>query len=141
MFQTKSFVRTTARLGLVGFLVLLSLASHTTVKGQTSPNIALQGSTASSVADGVDVFSGKLEQILPLLNVKGRGEIGQGLYLPLRNTEWKVFQASEVYTYDRVYRTYRTDQMNYVNIFARAGYQTLGQLEVGFHRPIWRPRR
>jgi len=126
MFDTKLFVSTVKKLIPIGCLVLLAFDAN--VKAQT--NISLQGSTAASVTDGVDVFAGKLEQILPLLNIKGRGETRQGLYLPLRNTEWRVFETATVYSSDRVYHYYRTDQMNYVNIFARAGYQTLGQLEV-----------
>ena len=35
----------------------------------SSAPVALKGSYASSVSDGVDMFSGKLEQVMPLLSM------------------------------------------------------------------------
>lgn len=120
-----------ARLGLAGLVVLFSYVSQPTVSAQT-PNIALKGSLASSITDGVDVFSGKLEKVLPLLNLQGRGDISQAFYLPLRNSEWRVMEtaSSENYGGSKKYYYYRADQTNYVNNYMRAGYSTLGKLEV-----------
>ena len=55
--------------------------------------IALKGSYTGAVTDGVDIFSGRLENSLPLITVHGRGEVAQGLNLPLRNLEWSVVQT------------------------------------------------
>lgn len=131
MRKTKLF-RTTflARLIMLALTAFLSLVLERPVKGQPTPNIALKGSFATSVTDGVDVFSGKLEQILPLMNIQGRGQMGQGLYLPLRNSEWKVVQTGTSENSGKKYYFYIADQTNYTNNFARAGYTTLGKLEV-----------
>jgi RHS repeat-associated protein len=132
MFGTKSFAKTyAARLSLVLTFVTAFLSLQTNAKAQTSnPNIALKGSYATSVTDGVDVFSGKLEQVLPLIKIQGRGEMSQGLFLPLRNSEWRVMDIQSVQGNDRTYYYYKADQTNYVDNFARAGYTTLGKLEV-----------
>jgi hypothetical protein len=70
----------------ISVLLLISLAVE--ARGQ----IPLQGSHASTVDDGVDIFSGKLEQIIPLTALQGRGETSEGLFLPLRNSEWAVME-------------------------------------------------
>ncbi|MDX6500664.1 MAG: hypothetical protein QOG23_3924 [Blastocatellia bacterium] len=118
-----------ARLILVACIASVSLLLESHVKGQT-PNIALKGSFTTSETDGVDVFSGELEQILPLITLGGRGEIKQGLYLPLRNTQWRVMELFSSTNNDRTYQYYKADQTNYVNNYPRAGYSTLGKLEV-----------
>src|ERR1700749_144071 len=117
------------RVGCAAALVL-ALSSQAIVKGQTATNVALKGSFASSVTDGVDIFSGKLEQVFPLITLRGRGEINQGLYLPLRNSEWHVAGTSSSTNNDRTYYYYRAEQGNYANNYARGVYSTLGKFEV-----------
>jgi RHS repeat-associated protein len=111
---------------MAAVMVLILLAI--TTNAQT--NINLEGTEAPSVSDGVDVFSGKLEQILPLLSAMGRGEVKQGLYLPLRNFQWKVAETNSVQSDDRVYKYYRIDQAFYGMGPSRGGYARVGRLEV-----------
>jgi RHS repeat-associated protein len=106
------------------------LTSQISVYGQSTTNVALKGTFASSVTDGVDIFSGKLEQVFPLYNIQGRGEISEGLYLPLRNSEWQVTETSSSTNNDRTYYYYRAVQGNFADNYARAGYSTLGKVEV-----------
>lgn len=128
--STNSSVTNWSKLVVFSFLALVTFPADTYDTYAQAPNVALQGSYASAVTDGVDVFSGKLEQILPLLSIKGRGEIGQGLYLPLRNTEWNVMLTGTSESSGKKYFYYKADQTNYANNYARAGYSTLGKLEV-----------
>lgn len=127
--MARSILTFFTRLSIAATLAL-TLTSQNNASGQTTTNVALKGTFASSVTDGVDIFSGKLEKVLPLLSIQGRGEISQGLYLPLRNSEWKVMETSSSTNNDRTYYFYRADQGNYVDNFARAGYSTLGKLEI-----------
>src|ERR1700741_284560 len=48
--------------------VLLCLICAGVARGQ-SPNLTLKGTLDHSVTDGVNVFSGKLEQVMPLITV------------------------------------------------------------------------
>lgn len=61
---------------------------HLSLAAQSQAPAALAGTYAPSVNDGVDVFSGKLQNMMPLVDVKGRGEAKVGLYFPLRNLDW-----------------------------------------------------
>jgi RHS repeat-associated protein len=116
-------------------ILAIALTSQNRISAQTATNIALKGTYATSVTDGVDIFSGKLEQVFPLISIQGRGEISQGLYLPLRNSDWKMVHEYTVNGNDRFYTFDRAVQGNFVDNFARAGYSTLGKLEVQTRYP------
>ena len=126
---TRECISQFTRLCAAAALALI-LTAQTNVRGQTTTNVALKGTFASSVADGVDIFSGKLEQVFPLYNIQGRGELSQGLYLPLRNSDWGVREISSFTNSDRSYYYFKAEQGNYANNYARAGYSTLGKVEV-----------
>lgn len=106
---------------------LASVALHD-VSAQS--NIAIQGVNSPSVSEGVDVFSGQLEQIFPLLSIAGRGEIEKGLYLPLRNTQWQIAETSSSINNNKVYKNYIAFQGNSHTNFVRPGYSSLGKLEL-----------
>ena len=55
----------------------------------------MKGSYAATVTDGVDIFSGELQNILPLLNVQGRGEASYSVSLPLRNQRWQSVRTGQ----------------------------------------------
>jgi hypothetical protein len=114
------------RLFLMAAMVLMLLALSTNAQ---NTGVVLQGKEAASVTEGVDVFSGTLEQILPLMKIQGRGEANVGLYLPLRNSQWKVMEGNSIQDGNRVYKNYWPNQTNIGNTF-RAGYVTLGKLQV-----------
>ncbi|MFZ0748584.1 MAG: hypothetical protein WAM70_04420, partial [Pyrinomonadaceae bacterium] len=120
--------------GFISLVVVISVNFTTGVNAQT-PNITLVGSEARSVTDGVDVFSGQLEQVLPLITIRGRGTANVGLYLPLRNTQWRVMETWSGYNYgaERAYYGYRADHSYFFNnqmTRARAGYSSLAKLEI-----------
>ncbi len=71
-------------------LMLLLTSFQYLVSGQ---GVQMATSRAESMADGVNLFSGELEQSIPLLNIKGRGEISHSLLLPIRNIKWQVYLA------------------------------------------------
>ena len=114
----------------ISIFALLAMMLFVVEARSQSPNIPLQGTNANYVDDGVDIFSGKLEQILKLTSIQGRGGIAEGLYLPLRNSEWTVMETSSSINNDKKYYYYRPDQTNYVNNYPRTGYNTLGQLKI-----------
>lgn len=125
MFRTRLFIHTLAFYSLV----LLSLSFEMDVRGQSENAAAVQGTLARSVTDGVDVFSGQLEQVQPLISLGGRGEAKQGLYLPLRNPIWEVVLMNSTYTSDRRYDDYRALQKTfYHDAYIRGGYASLGTL-------------
>jgi RHS repeat-associated protein len=129
MTQKNIIAAVFAKLNMIlGVIICLVFAAQSSLKAQS--NIALQGTNAPSVTDGVDVFSGQLEQILPLLTVTGRGEISKGLYLPLRNSQWIVIETSSTINQDKVYKNYIASQTNVSTNFTRPGYSTLGKLEL-----------
>ena len=134
MLKPKSFDRT--GFNMVIWTISLTVAFFTftfqnNIKAQTSSNIALKGTYATSVSDGVDVFSGSLEQVLPLINIQGRGEVRQSLHLPLRNPAWDVIETNSTQSSDRVYRYYRAVQRtDFHDHYVRGGYGILGKLEV-----------
>ncbi|HBB88169.1 MAG TPA: hypothetical protein DC047_11180 [Blastocatellia bacterium] len=124
MFRTRLFIHTLAFYSLV----LLSLSFEMDVRGQ-SANAAVQGTLARSVTDGVDVFSGQLEQVQPLITIGGRGEAKQGLYLPLRNPVWEVLEINSSISGDRRYGDYVAFQKTFFHdAYIRGGYASLGTL-------------
>lgn len=114
---------------ILAAIICLTFASQINVKAQGNN---IQGIAAPSVTDGVDVFSGQLEQVLPLISIGGRGEIEKGLYVPLRNSQWSVFETSSSTTNDKTFKSYIATQTNPFNHFVRPGYSTLGKLEMEF---------
>jgi RHS repeat-associated protein len=129
MTQKSTITTVCAKLNMIlAVVICLAFASQSNVKAQS--NIALQGTEAPSVTDGVDVFSGQLEQILPLLSIGGRGEINKGLYLPLRNSQWSIMETASVINNDKVYKYFTALQGNASTNFVRPGYSTLGKLEL-----------
>lgn len=111
------------------FIIAATVILSTVVSAKAQGNIALQGVEIATVTDGVDIFSGKLEQILPLIKVQGRGGMSETLNLPLRNIEWRVNEGVSLESQGKVYTFYNPAQSNYTQ-FARAGYATIGRLEV-----------
>lgn len=128
MIQKSTIATVFAKFNMIGVIICLAFAAQSNINAQS--NIALQGTNAPSVTDGVDVFSGQLEQILPLVSVAGRGEISKGLYLPLRNSQWMVLEISSAINQDKVYKYYTANQNNVSTNFSRPGYSTLGKLQL-----------
>lgn len=71
--------------------LLLSVCVFSVVDAYSQITIA--GTKNQTVNDGVDIFSGKLANTIPLLEVKGRGDVKVGLSLPLRNFDWTLFNT------------------------------------------------
>jgi RHS repeat-associated protein len=129
MTQKNATTHVFARLNMI-LCVLLCLAGTSQGDLKAQSNITLQGKEATSVIDGVDVFSGQLEQILPLISVSGRGDVGNGLYLPVRNSQWTVIETASSINNDKVFKTYVAGQGAAGSHLTRAGYATLGKLEL-----------
>ncbi|HMS09615.1 MAG TPA: hypothetical protein PKE66_09040, partial [Pyrinomonadaceae bacterium] len=68
----KTFVTCKAIRFLIAIFVCL-LSTWAAAQSQSSG--ALAGMYAPSVNDGVDIFSGKLANMMPLIEIEGRGEV------------------------------------------------------------------
>lgn len=127
--------RTVVNPVLFGLVVLLSTLTSSV---QAQSNVGLAGKESPSVTDGVDVFSGQLENVLPLVTFQGRGEAQAGLYLPLRNSQWIVKELSSFSSpgSDRTYYFYKPELNGPGYAYAagynysRGGYAMLGKLVV-----------
>ncbi|MFZ0750493.1 MAG: hypothetical protein WAM70_14105, partial [Pyrinomonadaceae bacterium] len=139
MVPVKLFARLTVVVvpTLVG-LVLLFLSAFTATVNAQPASVGLAGKESASVTDGVDVFSGQLENVLPLVSVQGRGDAGAGLFFPLRNPQWQVKETNSVSSpgSDRTYYFYKPELTgpgyNYAAgyNYYRGGYAMLGKLVV-----------
>lgn len=133
----KTFVTCKAIRFLIAIFVCL-LSTWAAAQSQSSG--ALAGIYAPSVNDGVDIFSGKLANMMPLIEIEGRGEVKAGLYLPLRNLDWTVFNT---YTQDNgngQYNDYYEARLAPKNLHgilgsvslvsvARGGYSAVGKIK------------
>src|ERR1700752_4472949 len=110
MTQKSTITPVLAKLNMIlGVIISLAFVFQRHVNAQ---DIHLQGTNSPSVTDGVDVFSGQLEQIIPLLSMGGRGEINKGLYLPLRNSQWSVMETGSSINGDKSFKNYIAFQGN-----------------------------
>lgn len=103
--------------------------------------ISLAGTKNQTISDGVDIFSGKLANTIPLVNVKGRGYVNVGLNLSLRNLDWQVVQTGQYENpnpyYVMGYYQAKLAPMNLGGIpfdaqlkhLSRAGYGVVGKIK------------
>lgn len=132
------FLNAFSEISHFAILFILVLSFQVLVYGQ---DIQMAGSIAESKADGVNIFSGELEQSIPLLSIKGRGEVGHNLLLPIRNIKWNVVLAftDNVSYPDRYIEKYYAGldgastppyyRPAYPSMFSRGGYGLAGKIQ------------